>query len=77
MRHLANVPTVDPDRTALDVVEAQQKVGQGALAAAARADQGDHLAARDPQRHVAQNRLCVVAKADVVEQNLVAQSPAR
>ena len=64
---LADVRPVDANGTALDVVEAQHQIGQRTLAAAARSDQGDDLAAVDRQIDVDQDGLVVVAERDRVE----------
>ena len=83
-RHVADVHAVDENRPARDVVEPRQQVDQRRLAGAAAADDGDHLAGLDVERHAAQDaRLAVlVAEADVAEldrrrNGAIAGAPAR
>ena len=47
---------VDQDRAAGDVVEPRQQVDQRRLAGAAAADDRQHLAGADAERHAAQHR---------------------
>ena len=54
--YVADVDAVDGDASLRHVVEAQDQVGERALAAAAHADQRHHLAAADLQVDVAQHR---------------------
>ena len=66
--HAPDVLAVQEKRAFRRVVEAQDEAEQGALAGAARADEGDHLARPDRGRDVAQHDLPVaIAEADPVE----------
>ena len=57
------------------LVEAAEQVDDRGLAAAGRADQGDHLPGLDPQREVRQDRLAVlVVEVDVLELDLLQQA---
>ena len=65
---LANVDAADADRSALDVVEAQQQTRQRGLAGAGVADDGDGFAGFDAETHVAQHPVLVfVGEPDVIE----------
>jgi len=65
---IADVDAVDQDRPLPEVEEAGDQVGQGRLAAAARADDGQGLAGRNDQVDTGEDRsLVVVAEGDVVE----------
>ena len=68
LRHVAHVVPVDQHGSLLYVVEAGEQAGDGALAGAGGADDGDGLAGVDMQIQVAQDRLvAVVAKGDMLE----------
>ena len=58
-RDVADVDAVDQDRAAGDVVEPRQQVDQRRLAGAAAADDRDHLAGADRERHAAQRAAAV------------------
>src|SRR5881392_4094741 len=49
-------PSLDPDRALLDRQKAADEVEEGALAAAARAEQGKELAIADRQRHIVERQ---------------------
>ena len=67
-RHLAHVVPVDAHGARARLVEAGHEVGRGRLPAAARPDEGDRLARRDPQFEPVQHRLAVdVGESDVLE----------
>ena len=66
-RVVADVDAVDGDAAFTDVVEARNQVGDRALAAAAHADEGHHLAGIDREVDVLEHRLDAVAEADVLE----------
>ena len=63
---LAHVDAVDPHRAAVDVVEAQQQVGERALAGAGVADHGQRLARPHPEGDPLEHRLAfLVGEPDV------------
>ena len=68
-RHLADVLPVDEDAARRHIVKAGDQVAQGGLAAARRAHQGQPLAGRDVDAHIAQHLVVVVRvlEADMVE----------
>ena len=72
-----DVLAVDQDAPALQVMEAQQQMGQRRLARAGAPDQADPLARADVQVHVADQRLALprlaVAEADALEADLAAR----
>lgn len=71
LRQVADVVAVDTDRAARDVVEAVDELGDGALAAATRSDQGDTLASADLERDALEDGdLFVVRERDVFELDL-------
>ena len=67
----ADVHAVDGDCTLVNVVEAVEEVGDGGLARARRADEGDLLACVGVEAHVLQHRLPGdIAEGDVVQNDL-------
>ena len=68
---VADVVAVDADRAARDVVEAVDELGDGALAAATRSDQGDTLASADLERDTLEDGdLLVGREGDIFELDL-------
>ena len=76
-RVVADVDAVDRDPPLGHVVEARDQIGEGALAAAAHADERDDLAGLDREVDVLQHGLGAVAKADVLEDDPAAHGRER
>ena len=75
-RRLPQVNTIDADRAARRVVEADQQLDERRLAGAGGADHRDPLPRLDPERHAVQHRfVLMVGEADVVELDTAARSP--
>jgi hypothetical protein len=66
-RYMGDVATAEQDPAVLDRRQAGEGAQQGALAAAARAEQHEELARRDVQRDVVDDRRAVVALRDLLE----------
>ena len=72
--HVADVLPVEQHAAGPGVEEARQQPGQGRLARAGRADEGERLAGAQLQGHAAQHRpVGIVAEAHVVQAHVPAQ----
>ena len=65
---LSNVLAIDPDRTRLKIIKAQEQIRHCALACARRTNQADFFACGDPQIEIIDDRaLTIVGKTNLGE----------